>query len=282
MVHITTVHWFDDRWVDIQLKYLSKNIKSPFKVYSFLNGLANDHSSKYFYSSNEPIESHAIKLNLLADIASLNAANDDDLLMFLDGDAFPIGDVLSLWDMKSQESPIIAVQRRENNGDLQPHPCFCLTTIGFWKKIKGDWKHGYQWRDAQGKSVTDVGGNMLKILNNNKISWHPLLRSNKRELHPLWFGIYDGVVYHHGAAFRNPTSRADVASLDDFSRFRFTALEKLPKIFKKIIPKRFQPLCEIAKKNRSMSERVFEKIQKNTEFYRYFQIFQEQDSFKGV
>ena len=71
MIHIATVHWQDDRWIDIQLKYLNNNITHPFKVYAFLNGLERDHRSKFFYSSSEPIQSHAIKLNLLADIAYL-------------------------------------------------------------------------------------------------------------------------------------------------------------------------------------------------------------------
>jgi hypothetical protein len=42
----------------------------------------------------------------------------------------------------------------------------------------------------------------------------PLLRQNRRERAPLWFGLYgtdaDGVlVYHHGAGFRDRGSRLD-------------------------------------------------------------------------
>ena len=132
MLHIATVHWKDDRWVDIQLKYLRLHISREFKVYAFLNHLPQTHRSKYFYSSTEPIHSHAVKLNVLADIAAFNATSPDDWLMFIDGDAFPVGDVVSFaCTMFNKSYPLIAIQRRENNGDVQPHPSFCLTTVGF-------------------------------------------------------------------------------------------------------------------------------------------------------
>ena len=75
MIHILTVHWHTDKWIDIQLAYFNKNINSPFKVYAFLNFLPRDHSNKFFYSSTENIELHEIKLNLLADMASLHSTN---------------------------------------------------------------------------------------------------------------------------------------------------------------------------------------------------------------
>ena len=89
MIHILTVHWQEDAWVDIQLAYLHRFIRKPFKVYAFLNNLPRDHREKYFYSSTEPIKEHAVKLNILTDIASFNMEGADDLLIFIDGDAFP-------------------------------------------------------------------------------------------------------------------------------------------------------------------------------------------------
>ena len=95
MLHILTVHWNDDSWIDIQLDYLRKYIRQPYKVYAFLNNIPVEHRNKFFYSSIEPIREHPIKLNILADIAAFNSEGDDDLLMFIDGDAIPIGDVIS-------------------------------------------------------------------------------------------------------------------------------------------------------------------------------------------
>jgi hypothetical protein len=244
MLHIATVHWIHDEWVDIQLEYLHRHIKTTFRVYAFLHGKAEAHREKYFYSNIEPVVVHELKLNLLAEIIGYHLEGPDDEIMFLDGDAFPIGDVYSFGLEKMQETPLIAIQRKENDGDPQPHPSFCMTTYRFWKEIHGDWKRGYQWQNARGELVTDVGANLLQILKNNNIPWHPLLRSNIYNIHPLWFGVYDNLIYHHGAGFRTPMSRAD----------KGTPLEKRKNL----------------EKNLQQSSDVFQRIKSDPEFYREF------------
>ena len=266
MIHIMTIHWQDDKWVDIQLAYLRKHVAQPFKVYAFLNGLPREYRAKYFYSSTEPVREHPVKLNILADIAAFNKSGDDDLLMFIDGDAFPVGDVVSFGLEKLKAYPLVAVQRRENCDDIQPHPCFCLTTLKFWKAIDGDWKEGYEWVNSQGRSVTDVGGNLLGILREKGMDWYPMLRSNKKDLHPILFGLYEDLVYHHGAAYRKPIMRVD---LDIKSAWRARLIELMPA---RALKKLFRPKRKaIEEKNQLLSERVFEMIKRDPEFYRYFQ-----------
>jgi hypothetical protein len=294
MIHVLTVHWHDDRWVDIQLTYLHKHVQQPFKVYAFLNGLPQKHRAKYFYSCTEPIVEHAIKLNILADIAAFNTTEADDLLMFLDGDAFPVGEVVSFGREKLRQYPLIAVQRRENDGDIQPHPCFCLTTVRFWKAINGDWKEGYRWENPQGKFVTDVGGNLLGILKEKGIDWYPMLRSNKRNLHPVFFGLYEDLVYHHGASFRRPLSQVDVVGAGhrtgqgglinrSFSRADMARISvaraRLYRIIKWLLPAgrpsklraMLNPTMRIQQENRILIEQRYEVIKKDPLFYRYFQ-----------
>jgi hypothetical protein len=103
--------------------------------------------------------------------------------------------------------PLAAVRRDENLGDCQPHPCFCLTTVGFWHDIAGDWQEGGTWTNSIGEITTDVGGNLLHQLADGGIDWLPLLRTNTSNPNPVWFGIYDHRVYHHGAGFRDRISR---------------------------------------------------------------------------
>jgi len=270
MIHVATVHWQDDRWIDIQLKYLNNNITSPFKVYAFLNDLERDHRFKFFYSSSEPIGSHAIKLNLLADMAAFNAEHDDDLLIFIDGDAFPVENVLPFAHSKLNKYPLIAIQRRENDGDIQPHPSFCLTTIKFWREIKGDWKQGFGWKSARGEYLSDVGGNLLKILNDKRIDWYPMLRSNRRDLHPLWFGLYEDLIYHHGSGFRQPLCRGDLAKLSAMSYLYYKKFERLPRWVRKAIPERFRPMARIKRENTAASEKVFASILSDPLFYKFF------------
>ena len=53
---------------------------------------------------------HAAKLNHLA-IEIGTEADDDDLLMFLDGDAFPIADPMPLISDSMVKAPLLAVRR---------------------------------------------------------------------------------------------------------------------------------------------------------------------------
>jgi hypothetical protein len=107
---------------------------------------------------------------------------------------------------------LAAVRRDENAGDVQPHPCFCVTTVGLWNEISGDWRPG-AWLTAEGVEAQDVGGRLLSILGERSIDWRPILRSNAVNLHPVLYGIYEGHVYHHGAGFRPPIARADEANV---------------------------------------------------------------------
>jgi len=267
MIHILTIHWQTDKWIDLQLQYIEKNIKADFKIYAFLNDLSSDHSKRFFYSCTEPIEEHSVKLNLLADMAILHSSSLDDWLMFIDGDAFPIGDIVSFAREKLKDYPLLAIQRKENLGDMQPHPSFCITTIKFWKEIGGNWDSGYIWRNQLGNQVCDPGGILLSILNKKGISWYPMLRSNTRNLHPLWFGVYENLIYHHGAGFRNPVSRVDKDySKNIFYRVFYNNLRKLPNRVRKV----FDPTRSIIKKNKRLNNKVYNTILLDPDFYQYF------------
>ena len=266
MIHIATIHWNTERWIALQQAYLRRHLKSDFRVYAWLNNIPNAPTDSFYYANREPVDSHAVKLNILADIIHASSEREDDILIFLDGDAFPVGDIETLINEKLRTAKIVAVQRLENNGDLQPHPCFCATTVGFWREIKGDWKEGHRWKNKNGKGVTDVGGNLLKKLTEQGVEWFPLLRSNKIHVHPLFFGIYGDVIYHHGAGFRKGETRIDMANLQ---------LKPSDKIFSKFIPgygrrMRRKAFRKVTANNDTLSERVFKTVQEYPQFYTQF------------
>lgn len=202
MIHIATVHYQTDKWIEIQLRYIKKYILDEYQIYAFLDGDAAKMKSRFFYACTESIQNqgHAIKLNILADIISFTA-NKNDILIFLDGDAFPIGNIMELVYNKIDTHKLLAIQRLENSGDIQPHPSFCATTVGFWEEIEGDWKKGYKWKNNL-RNVTDVGGNLLKILIEKQLDWYRLHKTSQLGEHPVWFGIYANMIYHHGSGFR--------------------------------------------------------------------------------
>ena len=215
MLHVATVHWRNDRWIEPQREYLERHVEQPFRVWADLEGVeavadAFHHiqdlaATKTFENG---IFSHTEKLNALAGAIAGEAA-PDDVLLFLDGDAFPVAPLDAFLEQALARVPLVAVRRDENLDDEQPHPCFCATTVGFWTELGGDWNPGYTWKNASGRDVTDAGGNLLGLLRDRDAEWEPLLRTNRVNLRPLWFGVYGDLAYHHGAGFRGGLCRRD-------------------------------------------------------------------------
>jgi hypothetical protein len=203
VLHIATVHYESPAWVEIQTRFLREHIATPYRTWTSLQGIDPSYAS-YFDRVIDQEGRHSDKLNHLA-IEIFAEASDDDLLMFLDGDAFPIADPMPLISDGLARAALVAIRRPENAGDMQPHPSFCVTTVGFWRQIGGDWSQGYRWVNDDGRRVSDVGGNLLRKLELTGTDWVPVLRSNRTNLDPIFFGVYGDVIYHHGAGFRGLT-----------------------------------------------------------------------------
>jgi hypothetical protein len=200
LLYIATVHYNSPQWIEIQTRHLREHIPVPFQIWSSLQGIDPAYAV-HFDRILEQGGSHAGKLNHLAWEISREAC-DEDLLMFLDGDAFPIADPMALIGDALQRAPLVAVRRAENVDEPQPHPCFCVTTVATWRALPGDWTAGPTWPGARGTPTTDVGGNLLRRLEGTGTPWVEVLRSNRTNLDPLYFALYGEVIYHHGAGFR--------------------------------------------------------------------------------
>lgn len=288
MIHVLTVHFGTDRWIDVQLEHLERYLDRPHRVVADLEGIAAGAEARFdvvthLSESGERSLSHPGKLNRLAELVGRDAP-PHDVLMFLDGDAFPIAPVGDFVEEQLARYPLAAIRRDESVGDVQPHPSFCVTTVGFWRDLGGDWSHGpeWAWTDAEGRTVDDVGGKLLWLLRERGIQWRPILRTNRHDLHPVLFGVYEDLIYHHGAAFRPPVERADyeepgaVAHLPDWlppepPQSRTGAL--LWKVRAKAwYLREKRPLVRrrerLAKRNLELSERVFASIRDDPDFWR--------------
>jgi hypothetical protein len=204
VLHIVTVHFGSPLWIEIQTRYLREHLSVPYETWTSLEKIDPSHGAQFDHVV-EQTGRHSDKLNHLA-IEALSRADDDDLVMFLDGDAFPIADPMPLIAAALANAPLLAVKRPENGGDPQPHPCFCVTTAGAWRELGGDWSKGYTWINAYGRHVSDVGANLLRKLELTDTPWVPVLRSNRKDLDPVFFGVYGDTIYHHGAGFRGFTN----------------------------------------------------------------------------
>jgi hypothetical protein len=288
VLQVATVHWRDPRWLETQRRYLARHAFDQIVVSADLEGIGAEHARHVDHmqdlastrSFENGIVAHTEKLNALA-AAICDRADDDDLLLFLDGDAFPIAPLHELANDVREGLPLAAVRRDENLGDPQPHPSFCLTTVGFWKRIGGDWSPGHTWRNAAGREVTDAGGNLLAALEAARVEWRPLLRTNRRNIHPMWFGVYGDVAYHHGAGFRGGLCRRDREEIGTvpwpppdlpadpppsaLARARWwLAVRKWYLVDKRPVVRRERRALE---RNRRLSEEVFAALSADEDFY---------------
>jgi hypothetical protein len=264
VLYVATVHFRTPRWIDVQQSYLRRNIREPFKTFAVLDGIDEEYHSR-FDRIVAAEGSHEGRLNLLAAEISV-VADPDDVILFLDGDAFPVADPMPTIRRALASTSLVAVRRNENQGDRQPHPSFCAVTVGEWKRLHGDWAAGYVWTSATGLSTSDVGGNLLGILERGNVRWTPLLRTNTRNDHPVWFGVYGDIVYHHGSGFRRPFARVDMGTRPSGVRG-----ERIP-IFNKIIPwlnvrRRRKWMEELQLRNERLGEEWFELLRSDPNFY---------------
>jgi hypothetical protein len=207
-INVLSVHWHTAAWLEIQSQALRDHMSGPWSL--LLASTEPDTRGVSRYCEDLP-GTHAEKLNVLAEQASADA-RDEDILMFIDGDAFPVRPLREWIECLLHAAPLAAVVRAENLGDPQPHPCFCVTTVGFWRELAGDWRSGPKWTNSVGRQVTDVGARLLEALRVSGSEWTPIMRANARDWHPVFYALYGerGMIYHHGAGFREPVTRVDV------------------------------------------------------------------------
>ena len=206
MIYIVTVHHKTNMWIELQQKCLQKYTNEEYKIYG-CNFQVGEYNKNYFFYENDlPGIGHHPRVSFLTDrILENKNIDDDDLILFLDGDAFPIANWVDFVKEKLIDNFLVGVERLENE-EMYPHVSFICTYIKNWKEIM-TWGDAWQHKGSGGPN--DYGSMLGDRLRNKNIKWHKLHRSNKTNYHPLFFGIYDNLVYHHGCGFRAPKTFID-------------------------------------------------------------------------
>ena len=75
--------------------------------------------------------------------------------------------------------------------------------------------------------------------------YYPIVRSNKVNPHPLYFGIYENLIYHHWAGSRRMITRQDRVKHKQLGGDGYTEDDSLK---------------NIAEENHKMSSNIFEQI----------------------
>ena len=194
MINIATVHWKSNFFQEVQYENITRNL-NEFKIWAFVDkvpgagGIADSH--RYFYHADSGQTNHLIKLDMLADLIC-ESSSPEDLILFMDGDAWPVSSVQNFMVESLKQFPVGGVVRIEN-GERYPHPCFTFTTVGYWQEADLSW------------SKQDIN-HILHVLEARKDGWTKIRRSGGLSDHPVFFSIYGDMVYHHGAGFRLPVS----------------------------------------------------------------------------
>lgn len=250
MIYIASVHYGTNKWMNIQLKYIKKYITIPFRLFMYHTdcGKIPPHIKKetFFIENTHEID-HGAKLNKLGNEITRIAESDDDVIVFLDSDAWPISNKIVDVLKSVPSKKLIAVRRDDNDSYKFPHPCFCAITVGTWKTIQGDWRKG---------NTVDVGCVMAEKLIQNKIKWTPIFRTNVYNPHPVLFGIYGDIVYHHGAGCRSPKTRVDLHKLIKMKILRRSPNMELPENLEQIL--------------NEMSDKVYSIIENDDDFHNMF------------
>jgi len=223
MIHIATVHYQTEKWIDIQLKYLNKHIHEPFKVYAVLNNIDKIHFNKFYFATD--FESafangdynHSDKLDFLTK-QIIKEGGDEDIIIFLDSDAFPIGNLMPSLKELIKKHQLIGVRVNKLIKD-RPHRSFVATTIGVWEKIDGGWigdvaQYNPHTVNNEPRRLNNVGNQLSK----HNIDWYPIIRTNTKDIHPLFYGIYGDMIYHHGCGSRNQISTYDKMATINFGQ----------------------------------------------------------------
>jgi hypothetical protein len=258
---VASVHCGDLRWLPLQARYFAAHTRAPYTLC-----VAHDRRApaglpnvKLMVDGSEAASrarprSATIKPELLGALADAIAerAGESDVLVFAHGDTFPISDWVSMVREGLSAYPLTAVRRAENVEEPYPHACFCATTVGFWRRLGGSWEKGPTWVGPDGREATDHGAVLWRQLAGSGHEWLPILRSNRRDVHPLFFAVYGGTIYHHGAGFRTPMSRRDAAEV----RARWPAPLNPPARWLR------------ARRNEGLSRRMYRTVRDDPRFHR--------------
>ncbi len=281
MLYILTLH-LGDKWIDIQKRQIERFVTKPYKVFARLGDHPEDGEgwkyecddkgakvtgSKYtdttiIYDKHKdkfdgaiPGAQHWVhSMGKLIDYLVMNQElKPTDQILLLDSDAFPIAPISDFLTERLKEYPFISAQEPMHEWDRDPlyyipHPMFMMFEA---KHILEDNLTEYLREFIQDKNDNWWGG-VIQWLSERKHKYYALTRTNKVNLHPLYFAIYDNLIYHHWAGSRNMITRPDRLRVGQGRGEKPSKNQK-------------EQLDKIALENAKLSNAIFEKLEDEKE-----------------
>ena len=230
-IHGSSGHYSGDyarrySWAEIQMRQLRAHTPPGFTVYAYGNRPVPEHR-EFLKSCPEVryIDGNDVENGFYAHVwpirnwLTLQAIQTHRVILHLDSDAFPVTD-----DWFPRYASLLT--------DTCPVVAACLSEIGFTQSDRlflmftreGFLRHRF---DFSPLGADDPGGGISAALEEQRLSWVPLLRSNAVNFHRSQAGLYDHRIYHQGAGSRLPKWMDSSLRFrrDDFFRTRELLLQ---------------------------------------------------------
>lgn len=217
MIHIVTQHFGTDAWFEIQRRHLEKYTENPEKVQVHCivyktkvpkDFLPTKLNYNYILLNNEQDvqNEHYLIIESCFDKFVKPNIKDEDVVVYMDSDAFPI----DYWDSKIESymktSHICAVYRYEDRGPMQPNRYYPYPHLCFYAFKKAD-REKYGFRHEIPPGYPCPGFTICDVIREKNLVVKELKRTNKYNNHNTMFGVYDDFIYHQSSGSRAKVGR---------------------------------------------------------------------------
>jgi len=211
----------NDWLLDLHLGQIARCTVTPYTIYGAPNGLSDDLRARLVARPEmklldiPPIQGsgtaqHSYFLDRLVRAAVTDGA---DYVAIFHVDSFPIEPG---WDRRlladlTDACPLAAVQQAETK-DFKPNGCGMIFRSDFYRRCAPTFllddaqraEAEYQAYQQRQPHFPDTGTGYGYALFRHGLSWRPLLRSNKVNVHFVMGGIYADLIFHLGARAAAP------------------------------------------------------------------------------
>jgi len=267
MIHIITHHYSTTAWFEIQKRHILKYSdpeKTPYKLYlaKYNIDMPEDFDLPdnweivdldNLYPENGKNE-HYLHMQWLYENCVKDKAEDDDIIMFLDSDAFPCDErwlesisiglygnkyknLIPEHQLPSDYEPVkaVVIHFLENRGIAQPADYYPYPDLCFFTTLKKTWEdHNLEWYiDFSNPMHQNPGFGMKdKIMQTDFGPVVAITRTNKFNAHNVMFGVYGDFLYHQHCGSRAIIGRPmkTIQSPEENTRQCFTGMDVFGRI----------------------------------------------------
>ncbi|WP_146393514.1 hypothetical protein [Allorhodopirellula solitaria] len=208
------------KWMKIQKRFFDKNTTHKINWHVVVKNREDKLMAESIFACKPLLVEKKCKWGSMDHSLSIRAMHEsisgfldnDDVLLIIDSDAFPIANIDSLIACIVEDIENIYGIQRTDNGDYYCHPAFIMLKQKTVRYLSGFLPNDsksvwlpYGVRNRYMPHKKDAVGCLTYCIDRANLRWSPLLRTNVLDVMPVLFGVYGNLIYHHGCGSRHPT-----------------------------------------------------------------------------